>query len=56
MNACRIKFHYRRRRYFTPEDALKKFEAGAKLIQLYSGLIYEGPGILNEIIRLLPKQ
>ena len=27
----------------TPEDAIAKLNAGASLIQLYSGFIYEGP-------------
>jgi dihydroorotate dehydrogenase len=27
----------------TPEDAIEKLEAGASLIQLYTGFIYEGP-------------
>ncbi len=28
---------------FTPDDALRMFDAGASLVQLYSGLIFEGP-------------
>jgi dihydroorotate dehydrogenase len=39
----------------TPEDALDKFNAGASLIQLYSGLIYEGPGLIADIARALIK-
>lgn len=31
------------------EDALEKLEAGASLIQLYTGFIYEGPGIIKKI-------
>ena len=31
------------------DDALKKFQAGAKLIQLYTGLIYKGPSLLPNI-------
>jgi len=31
------------------EDALEKLEAGASLIQLYTGFIYEGPGLIREI-------
>lgn len=34
---------------FTPEDALKALEAGASLVQVYTGFIYEGPGIVNKI-------
>jgi dihydroorotate dehydrogenase len=31
------------------EDALEKLEAGASLIQLYTGFIYEGPALIKEI-------
>lgn len=31
------------------EDALEKLAAGASLIQLYTGFIYEGPGIVRKI-------
>ena len=31
------------------EDALEKLEAGASLIQLYTGFIYEGPKLVTEI-------
>jgi dihydroorotate dehydrogenase len=34
-------------------SAREKFEAGAQLIQLYTGLIYRGPGLLREIARAL---
>ena len=33
----------------SPETALAKIEAGASLLQLYTGLIYEGPGLISEI-------
>lgn len=33
----------------TPEDAKDKIDAGADLIQLYTGFIYEGPGIIKKI-------
>ena len=33
----------------SPEDALEKLEAGATLVQLYTGFIYEGPGIIKKI-------
>ena len=35
------------------ETALAKFEAGASLVQLYTGLIYEGPGLIERIKRHL---
>jgi dihydroorotate dehydrogenase len=31
------------------QDALEKLEAGASLIQLYTGFIYEGPQLIKEI-------
>jgi len=33
----------------SPEDALEKLTAGASLIQLYTGFIYEGPGLISRI-------
>ena len=33
----------------SPEDALEKLAAGASLIQIYSGLIYEGPTLVKRI-------
>jgi dihydroorotate dehydrogenase len=35
------------------EDAVAKIAAGAKLIQLYTGLIYRGPGLLRECVQAL---
>tara|TARA_B100000809_G_scaffold266886_1_gene332552 strand:- start:3417 stop:4457 length:1041 start_codon:yes stop_codon:yes gene_type:complete len=35
------------------EDALEKLNAGASLIQLYSGFIYEGPALIKEINKAL---
>lgn len=35
------------------EDALEKLEAGADLIQIYSGLVYEGPGLVRRINQAL---
>jgi dihydroorotate dehydrogenase len=31
------------------QDAIDKLDAGASLIQLYTGFIYEGPGLIKEI-------
>ncbi len=33
----------------SPEDAIEKLEAGASLIQLYTGFIYEGPRLIKKI-------
>jgi dihydroorotate dehydrogenase len=35
------------------ESAQEKFEAGAELVQLYTGLVYRGPGLIGEIIKNL---
>jgi dihydroorotate dehydrogenase len=37
------------------EDALEKLKAGASLIQIYTGFIYEGPGLIQEINRAIVK-
>lgn len=34
----------------SPEAALEKLEAGADLIQIYSGLIYEGPWLVRRLV------
>lgn len=34
---------------FTAADAIEKMEAGAALVQLYTGFIYKGPALLKEI-------
>jgi dihydroorotate dehydrogenase len=36
---------------FTAENAWEKIAAGASLVQLYTGFIYQGPGIAHEINR-----
>ena len=33
----------------SPADAIEKLEAGASLVQLYTGFIYEGPGLIKAI-------
>lgn len=33
----------------TADDALDKLKAGANLVQLYTGFVYEGPGLVKEI-------
>jgi len=35
------------------EDALDKIEAGADLVQIYTGFIYEGPGLIKQINKAL---
>lgn len=34
----------------TPEDAYERIRAGASLVQVYTGLIYEGPGLARSIV------
>lgn len=38
------------------EDALEKINAGADLIQVYTGFIYEGPGLVKRINRKILEQ
>ncbi|MEO8961789.1 MAG: dihydroorotate dehydrogenase (quinone), partial [Ginsengibacter sp.] len=35
---------------FSARDAKEKFEGGASLIQVWTGFIYEGPGIVKNIL------
>ncbi len=37
----------------SPEDAIEKLRAGASLVQLYTGFIYEGPGLIKQINKQL---
>ncbi|NUT51712.1 MAG: quinone-dependent dihydroorotate dehydrogenase [Saccharothrix sp.] len=39
----------------SPDDAARMLDAGASLIQLYTGFIYEGPGLVNRINRALAR-
>ena len=36
-----------------PDDAKRRLDMGATLIQIYTGLIYRGPGLVNAIVRSL---
>ena len=38
------------------QDALEKLDAGADLIQLYTGFIYEGPGLVKRINKAILKR
>jgi dihydroorotate dehydrogenase len=38
------------------EDAIEKLNAGASLVQLYTGFIYEGPGLIKKINKALINQ
>ncbi len=39
----------------SPADALEKLQAGADLIQVYTGFIYEGPGLIKRINKAIAK-
>jgi len=41
---------------FTPEDALQMLDAGADLVQVYTGFIYEGPFIAKRINKAILKR
>ena len=38
---------------FKPEDAKAKMDAGASLVQVWTGFIYEGPGIVKNILQAI---
>ncbi|MDX6262579.1 MAG: dihydroorotate dehydrogenase [Kribbellaceae bacterium] len=38
-----------------PDDAVRLFDAGASLVQLYTGLIYRGPGLVRRTNRRLAR-
>jgi dihydroorotate dehydrogenase len=38
-----------------PEDAIEKLNAGADLVQLYTGFIYEGPAVVKRINKAIVK-
>lgn len=40
---------------FTAEDAKEKLDAGASLVQVYTGFIYEGPGMVKRINKTLAR-
>jgi dihydroorotate dehydrogenase len=40
---------------FSADDAQAKLDAGASLIQLYTGLVYRGPALVGECARALAR-
>jgi dihydroorotate dehydrogenase len=36
---------------FSVADAVEKLEAGATLVQVYSALVFEGPGLVGELVK-----
>ena len=57
-DACRLLFKHLGGRVpivgvggvFTADHAYERIRAGATLVQLYTGLIYEGPGVIPRIV------
>lgn len=41
---------------FSPQDAVEKLAAGAKLVQIYTGLIYQGPALIRHIVKYLIRE
>ena len=39
-----------------PLDAIAKFEVGATLVQLYTGLVYAGPSLVKQVAQILQSQ
>ncbi len=39
----------------SPEEAIDKLNAGASLVQIYTGFIYEGPGLVRRINKMILK-
>jgi dihydroorotate dehydrogenase len=37
----------------SPEDAKRRLDMGAALVQVYTGLVYRGPGLVKEIVKVL---
>jgi dihydroorotate dehydrogenase len=40
----------------TKQDAIEKLNSGASLIQLYTGFIYKGPGLIRDINKAIINQ
>lgn len=39
----------------SPDEARRRLDAGARLVQIYSALVYKGPGLVRRIVRELAK-
>ncbi|TAH00596.1 MAG: quinone-dependent dihydroorotate dehydrogenase [Sphingobacteriales bacterium] len=37
-------------------DAIEKLNAGASLVQIYTGFVYQGPGLVKQILRVLARR
>ena len=64
VEACRLLYTHLRGRVpiigvggiFTADDAYERIRAGASLVQLYTALIYEGPGVAPRIVHGLAER
>jgi dihydroorotate dehydrogenase len=62
--ACRLLFRHLGTRIpivgvggiFTPDDAYERIRAGATLIQIYTALVYEGPGVVQHLLAGLERR
>ncbi|MFN4300044.1 MAG: quinone-dependent dihydroorotate dehydrogenase [Thermaurantimonas sp.] len=41
---------------FTADDVQRKFDSGARLVQVYTGFVYEGPRMVQQIVKNLSKK
>jgi len=41
---------------FSAQDAWEKIQAGASLVQVYTGMVYQGPGLAKDIVTGLLKR
>ena len=63
-NACKVLFRHLGHRVpiigvggvFSADDAYERIRSGASLVQLYTALIYEGPGVVRRIVRGLSEK
>jgi dihydroorotate dehydrogenase len=63
-NTCKLLFREFGRRtpligvggVFTVDDAYERIRSGASLVQLYTGLVYEGPGAVSRIVHGLAER
>ena len=63
-SACRLLFRHLGKRVpiigvggiFTADDAYERIRAGATLIQIYTALVYEGPGVVQRLLAGLDRK
>ena len=41
---------------FSAHDAQTKLDAGASLVQVYTGFIYRGPALIREVVEAVARQ